>query len=56
MGNNDRDEHDKHKIGLFSNMSTAMMERQGDKRKESLRSAAQAVDALNATASALNKK
>ena len=40
-------EHDHHNIGLFSNMSTAMMEKQGDKRKESLRAAAQSIDALN---------
>ena len=37
MGNAAREEADKHKIGLFSNMSTAMMEHQSEKRKEALK-------------------
>ena len=50
MGNAAAAEADRHKIGLFSNTSTAMMEHQAEKRKESIASlatAAQEVDALN---------
>lgn len=47
MGNAAAAEADKHKIGLFSNTSTAMMEHQANRRKESLASAAKEVDALN---------
>jgi len=40
-------EHDKHNIGLFSGVSTAMMEESQKKRLSSLQEAAKAVDALN---------
>jgi hypothetical protein len=40
-------EHDKHKIGLFSGVSTAMTEAAQAKRVSSLQAAAKAVDALN---------
>lgn len=40
-------EHDKHNIGLFSGVSTAMTEARQEKRLSSLQEAAKAVDALN---------
>jgi hypothetical protein len=40
-------EHDKHNIGLFSGVSTAMSEARQEKRLSSLQEAAKAVDALN---------
>jgi len=40
-------EADKHKIGIFSNQSTAMMEHQQAKRKNSITSAAAEIDSLN---------
>lgn len=47
MGNAAAALADKHKIGLLSNTSTAMMEHQSKARKDSLMGAAAAVDELN---------
>ena len=52
LGAAEQAERDKHTIGLFSNTSTAMMEKQSAQRKEAMNSnlenAKKAVDAINA--------
>lgn len=47
LGNAEQAERDKHTIGIFSGMSTAMMEKQASQRKESIQAAARSIDALN---------
>jgi hypothetical protein len=49
LGTTEQKEREKHQIGLFSGNSTAMIEKEAQKRKDSLASAAKAIDAINAT-------
>ena len=48
MGNAAAKKADRLKIGLISGMSSAMMEFQAEKRKNSIKAAAAEIDALNA--------